>query len=322
MISDAEQQRLKADADRVIKARPETFSALQGARIYLTGGTGFVGSWLLEVLTRANDTLGLDVKVTVLTRSPATFATSTPHLFYHSAVRFQSGDVETCTIAPGHTHVIHAALPVGDPALGIVPLLKKSIMAGAGRFLFVSSGAVYGKVQEDLAYKNGKRVAEKLCEAANVEGAFDVAIARCYTFLGPYFPIHKHYAISRFLQAVMDNEPISVHGDGTTMRSYMYGADLTLQLLMLLSSKRTEPDGRARIVDVGSDVLVSMRRLATIVPRALGRASHPTNVEKQLPTEVREIYAPRSWEEQLDLPLNFGLLESILRMAQFHGWEE
>jgi UDP-glucuronate decarboxylase len=316
MISRDEQARLQTDADRVIKAQPEVFSALDGADIFLTGGTGFVGSWLLEVLTRAVDTLGVNARVTVLTRSSASFATNTPHLFYHRAVTIQSGDIETTLMGlHPYTHVIHAALPAGNPSLGTARLLEQSRKAGVKHFVFVSSGAVYGgRASIDPIYKQGKLEAENLCGAAAVTGTFDVTIARCYTFLGPYFPLPGHYAISCFLRNVMSGQPITVTGDGSVMRTYMYGADLALQLLALLN-KRID-----RVVEVGSDVLVSMRELAMIVSQALGQPN-PVNVEEHLTTVSREVYAPKSWANRLKIPQNFWLAESIRRMAQFYGWE-
>ena len=77
---------------------------LSGARIFMTGGTGFIGRWMLEALARS----GVDAEVTLLSRDPDGFATRVPHL----AARFRlvAGDATSFTAPAGdYSHVIHAA---------------------------------------------------------------------------------------------------------------------------------------------------------------------------------------------------------------------
>jgi len=71
---------LAADLERALAQAPATWAELGGARVFLTGGTGFVGSWLLETLLWANDRLSLGASVVVLTRDRHAFAKKTPHL--------------------------------------------------------------------------------------------------------------------------------------------------------------------------------------------------------------------------------------------------
>src|SRR4029453_8370713 len=82
---------------------------LRGARIFITGGTGFFGCWLLETLLWANDRLRLGVSVVVLTRRPRGVTTKAPHLARHSPVTLHDGDVRTFGFPAGaFSHVVHA----------------------------------------------------------------------------------------------------------------------------------------------------------------------------------------------------------------------
>ena len=102
--------RFADDLAAVHTALAPDWPRLRGARIYLTGGTGLLGRWLLEALRDADQRLSLGVAVTILTRDPAAFAARAPHLAGYPAFRFVTGDV--LTLEPSgerFTHVIHAA---------------------------------------------------------------------------------------------------------------------------------------------------------------------------------------------------------------------
>jgi dTDP-glucose 4,6-dehydratase len=71
----------------------EVWADLKNASIFMTGGTGFIGCWLLEALRHADIRLGLDLNVTVLTRNPAAFQRKAPHLAGYERFHFVSGDV-------------------------------------------------------------------------------------------------------------------------------------------------------------------------------------------------------------------------------------
>ncbi|HIE83225.1 MAG TPA: NAD-dependent epimerase/dehydratase family protein, partial [Dehalococcoidia bacterium] len=85
---------------------------LKGAHILITGGTGFFGKWILEFLSFINSQLGLDLTVSVLSRSPDHFAKSMPHLFQDHFLNLVKGDVRTFNPSVNsYSHIIHGAAP-------------------------------------------------------------------------------------------------------------------------------------------------------------------------------------------------------------------
>jgi dTDP-glucose 4,6-dehydratase len=92
---------LADDLDQVLAHTGGLWDGLRGARVFLTGGTGFFGCWLLETLLWANDRLALGASVVVLTRSAAGFRARVPQLAGHPALTMQEGDVRTFAFMDG-----------------------------------------------------------------------------------------------------------------------------------------------------------------------------------------------------------------------------
>ena len=203
------------------------------------------------------------------------------------------------------------------------------------RLLFVSSGAVYGRQPPELshvgeeylgapdpcapgsAYGEGKRAAELLCSLAARETGMEAVLARCFAFSGPYLPLDAHFAIGNFVRDALEGGPIRVAGDGSPIRSYLYGADLAVWLwTMLAQGKGGHP------YNVGSERTVSIAELAQTVARVLGVAKGVEIAGRTVPGRLPERYVPstRRAREELGLSETFELEHAILRMAEEAQW--
>jgi nucleoside-diphosphate-sugar epimerase len=278
------------DLAHVLEFAQQDLEQLRDARLFVTGGTGFFGKWLLSTFQRANRELRLGATMTVLTRDPARFRTESPHLADDPAFTFHSGDVRTFDFPAGRfTHVIHGASGAGSGPLdmfativeGSRRTLEFAAKSGVKRLLFLSSGAVYGPqpsvlthipesylggpdpLQTASGYGEGKRAAEYLCCASSTAHGFESTIARCFAFAGPYLPLNANFAIGNFMADVLAGRPISVQGDGTPYRSYLFAADLAVWLWALLVRGK---NGRA--YNVGSDEDLTIAELASLVAEA------------------------------------------------------
>ncbi len=88
------------DRDHVLTHTQGRWDDLRGQRLFITGGTGFFGCWLLESFIWANDTLGLNAEAVVLTRNPDAFRRKAPHLTEHPAIRIGEQMAETLWLHP------------------------------------------------------------------------------------------------------------------------------------------------------------------------------------------------------------------------------
>lgn len=306
-----------ADLDHVLEWTLPVWERLRAARLFVTGGTGFFGSWLLESLAWAADRLNLDVEAVVLTRAPDAFARRSPHLAGHRAIRLHPGDVRDFKFPDGRfTHVIHAAFPSGGPPCpahetvaivvqGAERVLSFAEQSGAAHFLFTSSGAVYGRQPADLAnipetwhgapdpldprsaYGESKRLAELLCALQAARTPVSVTIARCFAFVGPHLPLDAHFAIGNFIRDALRGGPVQVRGDGTTVRSYLYAADLAVWLWTILTHGES---GRA--YNVGSPHAVTIGELARVVVREIAPAATIHQERQPEPGRPVDRYVP------------------------------
>jgi dTDP-glucose 4,6-dehydratase len=318
-----------------------------GIRLFITGGTGFFGTWLLESFLHAQRKLGLDATATVLTRNREAFAHQSPHLAASPSLRFLCGDKCSFEIPAGSfTHVVHAATETVTEQLRTDPLelfernvrgtrrvLELAERAGAQRFLLTSSGAVYGPQPPEIthlpeeyrgapdpldastAYGQSKRASEFLCAAHARRHGFTATIARCFAFAGPHLPLGSGFAIGNFIRDSLRGGPIRIAGDGTPFRSYLYAADLAVWLWTILLRGES---GRA--YNVGSEEEISIRDLAETVAATICPGATVEVAGKPDPSRPPEWYVPstRRAREELGLEGRIPLTETVRRTAAWH----
>jgi dTDP-glucose 4,6-dehydratase len=337
------------DLQNVLTLARPAFEELRGARIFVTGGTGFFGHWLLESLLHADAELELGVHATVLTRDPAGFRERSPQIANNPAVALLSGDVRSFELpAAEHSHVLHAAtdstVRAGAPAWalpesivdGTRRVLQFAAASGVRRLLYVSSGAVYGRgitgiirIPESYAggpdplelasgYDEAKRMAEHLAIAYSQSSQLEPVIARCFAFVGPHLPLDAHFAIGNFIRDAIAGKAIEILGDGTPLRSYLYMSDLAAWLWTMLVR-----GSAGRAYNVGSDEAVSIRGLAETVARTLRpelavRVAHEPQPGAGPMTYVPDISRARS---ELGVDVTVSLQEAIRRTAEWHGFD-
>jgi dTDP-glucose 4,6-dehydratase len=334
-----------ADLDDVLRATEPLWEGLRGGRLFLTGGTGFFGSWLLESFVRADDALGLGARAVVLTRDPDAFRRKAPHVAGHPALRLLAGELRSFPFPDGpFTHVLHAASPLPGARTaaeaaetldaivgGTRRVLELAVTRGAGKLLYVSSGAVHGRqppglerVAEDCtggpplddfrsAYGEGKRAAELYCRAAGGAAGVAVTIARGFAFAGPHLPLDGGFALGNFLRDALARRTIVVSGDGTPYRSYLYAADMAAWLWTILIAGRP---GEA--YNVGSEEALSVGELARLVAEAAGGCGVEVR-GTPVPGRPAERYVPstRKARQQLGLAARVPLREAVRRTAEW-----
>jgi nucleoside-diphosphate-sugar epimerase len=326
---------------------PLDLGRLQGSTVAITGGTGFVGLWLTELLLHLSAAQKLGLKVLLLARDPAFAEREAPHLLQAPGVSLRLGDVKALHELPEDVEwVVHAASSPDVRVHNSQPIYASQTIAQgtlnaldcATRlprlkgFLNISSGYVTGfhssgdPVTEksfegfdpsvfSSAYMEAKRYGESLCTVYRNQYRLPIVNVRPFSFVGPYQSTDAPWAVNNFIQDAVAKRPIRIQGDGTAVRSYMYGADMAWWLLNMLL--RGEP---GRSYNLGSSKPVTLKELA-------GRIAHLTNdrVEihhtRALLKSKPSVFVPSTElaQAELGLTLRFGLDEALLRSIQWYS---
>ena len=347
--SDPSQMILTQDLDNIYCIAEPLWADLDNSRIFLTGGTGFFGCWLLRSLMHAIRHYGLNIDVTILSRDPDAFRIVEPELSQCPSFRFLKGDVANFAFPDGiFDYVIHGAADSSNWVLNNDPIrMCKSIINGVQRVLdfacrasnprvlFLGSGASYGGEHPEglpiseawtgnaidvldirKAYTETKRISEMLCTVYRHQKNLDVVIARCFSFIGPGLPLDANYAIGNFIGDVLAGRKVLVRGHGLEKRSYLYTSDLVVWLWTLLIRGRS-----GSIVNVGSDTAYTIAEAARLVSEVLGGAGIDIKGEESSGNTTAS-YVPcvATAQELYGLTQNVDLKESVRRTALCYDW--
>jgi dTDP-glucose 4,6-dehydratase len=334
------------DLEHIFQSTQDIWESFRGKSIFLTGGTGFFGKWLLNSFLFINQKLELNAKLIVLTRNKNAFYKLFPELIERKEVNFIVGDVCDFDFPTEKIdYIIHAAteasvkLNLESPLVmfntvvnGTKRVLDLAVLKNVKSFFFTSSGAVYGKQPETLSnieenyngapdltnslsvYGEAKRMAEVLCSVYFEHYNIPVKIARCFAFIGPYLPLESSFAAGNFIHNVLMNEDIVVNGDGSSLRSYMYASDLTVWIwTILIKGESNFP------YNVGSDISISIKELALLVKNCT-RSKHLnikiSNLEKKSTKYIPSVCRAKS---RLNLTMGVDLETAILKTVNFYS---
>lgn len=336
---------IRAELHRLLQSISNEVETLRSARLFVTGGTGYIGRWLLELLCYANEELTLNLSIVVLSRAPERFAESSPHLAANPAVTLIKGDVRNFECPPvKFTHVIHAATDVinANTALdtfdvtvaGTRRVLDLARTAGATNVLLLSSGAVYGNASRSVstfsethpcmadvttsaaAYGLGKIATEWLGNAFGEQYGLSCKSARVFAQVGPYLALDAHFAAGNFIRDAMSGRKLTIKGDGTALRSYMYSTDLVAWLIVILTRGRTGAS-----YNVGSGRAVSIRELAETIADLTGLNRDLIEVLGQAaPGVAPDRYVPCTElaHTELGLSISVPFEEALRRTAEWY----
>ncbi len=262
----------------------------EGERVLITGGAGFIGSWICDVIVEQG------ARVTCLDNLASGRKTNVRHLAQRDNFRLVFHDIsKPIDFKEKFDLVLHLASRASPfefekfpiqilkaNTLGIWVALGIAKKHGA-RFLYTSTSEVYGDpdprfiptpenyngnvnpVGPRSCYDEAKRAGEAFVMAYHHQHGMDARIVRIFNTYGPRMRAGDIYGrvVPRFVEQALKGKPITVFGDGTQTRSFTYVSDEVEGILRLAAIE----DGAGRVVNIGSDRETTILKLARIVKK-------------------------------------------------------
>jgi UDP-glucuronate decarboxylase len=318
----------KEEIEEIISNLGDVSKSIEGKSVLVTGGAGFLGSWICEVL------VGQGAKVICLDNLVSGLKSNISSMRDRDNFKFIQHDItQSFFIDEPLDIVMHLASRASPFEFEIYPIqiLKANtlgIWVALGiakkhnaRFLYTSTSEIYGDAKdipttEDYrgnvnpigprsCYDEAKRCGESYVMAYKLQHDLDIRIARIFNTYGPRMRAEGVYGrvIPRFVEQALSNKPITIFGDGSQTRSFCYVTDQVEGLLKLAFSERA----KGEVVNIGNDKEITILELAKLVKELTNSSSkmefHPLpkdDPQRRKPdiTKAKEVLG---WEPKVEL---------------------
>jgi dTDP-glucose 4,6-dehydratase len=311
-------------------------------RAVVTGGAGFLGSHLCDLLLREGwEVLCMD---NLVTGSDANVS----HLLAHPRFRFARQDVTRYIEVPGPVEaVLHFASPASPPDYLKLPIQTLKVgalgthnalglaLAKKAKFILASTSECYGDPEVSPqpetywgrvnpigprgVYDEAKRFAEALTMAYHRSKDLDTRIVRIFNTYGPRMRLNDGRALPNFLYQALSGEPITVYGDGKQTRSFCYVTDLLDGIYRLLQSAEHEP------VNIGNPHEITILEFAERVRALVGASAPivfrplPQDDPKQRCPDINKARRILHWEPKVKLEDGLKLTYEYFREKVAHA---
>ena len=310
-------------------------------RTLVTGGAGFLGSFLCEkLLDQGHEVIALDNFYTGSRKNIS-------HLLDHPSFELIRHDIVepillevdwifnmACPASPIH-YQYNPVKTVKTSVMGAINMLGLAKRVRA-RILQASTSEVYGDPeihpqQESYwgsvnpiglrsCYDEGKRVAETLMMDYHRQNQVDIKLVRIFNTYGPRMHINDGRVVSNFIVAALKEEPLEIFGDGEQTRSFCYVSDLIDVILKMMNK-----DDFIGPVNIGNPGEFTIRELAEKILKLTGSRSKIQVRQERSDDPVRrrpDISLAREklgWEPSVDLEEGLGKIieyfEKVLKEA-------
>lgn len=300
-------------------------------RILVTGGAGFIGHHLIDLLLKdfSNYVICVDNNFTGSIRNIDKFR-------FHKNFEFIRHDV-TIPLYVEVDEIYHLACPASPRAyqhnpiktiktnvIGTINMLGLAKRVGA-RILFTSTSEIYGDptvspqneeywgnvnpIGPRSCYDEGKRCGETIMNEYHRQHGVDIRIVRIFNTYGPNMDPNDGRVVSNFIMQCLKNEPITIYGEGSQTRSFCYVSDTVQGLIAVMQGNEIGP------YNVGNPIELTIRDLAMNIHEVTNSTSKvvkmplPVNDPQQRRPDISKIQRDLQWSPTVSLKV--GLEKTI-----------
>ena len=281
---------IKEDIDNVISSIDD-WSYFSGKSVLVTGANGFIPSYIIYTLCGLNEILEKPINIIALVRNRKKAENKFKLLISHPNFKLIVSDVSDAKLNEHVDIIIHAASqaspkyygkdPVGTlkaNTIGTYNMLEQAVQQKAEKFLYVSSGEVYGVLNGSIpvideeytgnvditdvrsCYAESKRMGENMCVCFSHQFNIHTNMIRLSHTYGPGINLNDGRVFADFANCAVNNENIVLNSDGSAKRSFLYITDMIIAMFRILLKA---PSGEA--YNIASDTQTSILELAKTI---------------------------------------------------------
>lgn len=350
MINYRQIEYIENDCSIILDGQLNTLNDLQNQAIYISGASGFVGKWIIELVNYLNKFHSFNIKVIASSSSIKQGLKLFPHIFNKKEILLVEKDIKNITDVDSQvTYVIHlagspdnrnyASNPVkamNDIVIGTSQLLNAcSRLENLKKVMYYSTGHVYGVQPIDSAnitescfynfdssscanfYAEAKRVGESLMNAYRSQFKLPVIILRPFAFIGPYQLLNRPWAVNNFIRDGLNGQQIRILGDAKTVRSYMYPSEMALWTLRSLLNNSDET-----VFNLGSSDGMDLNSIAQIIEHNFGgNLGVSKNVMPDSLKQSKFVPSVEKFEQVFDVKLKISTEAALKKAIEWYQLE-
>ncbi|EDZ64035.1 putative dTDP-glucose 4-6-dehydratase [beta proteobacterium KB13] len=290
IINEHQREHINNDCIEILENKTHDLVFLKNTKIVIIGGTGFLGSWIAELVLVLNLKHSFSIKLYIIANDIDNFKESKQHLCNHSFIELINSDVRSLIDLPSDADYIinaasspdtriHASKPFDTASIisdGIIKILNACLrLSNLRKIIHLSSGLIANPINKmqgisekssnifdfkndsSNIYQCSKIYSEALCNSARSQLRLPITILRPFNFMGPYQKLSSPWAHTSLLNDAINSRILNIKGDGEIVRSYLYGADAAFWTLKFLVSGNI-----GGVYNIGSDQPISLKELA------------------------------------------------------------
>ena len=324
---------MNKEIEEIISNLGDISKGIENKNVLVTGGAGFLGSWICEVLVEQQ------AKVICLDNLVSGLKSNLSHLMNRDNFKFIQHDITEPIFFDEQIDVVMHLASRASPfefekfPIQILKANTLGIWVALGiakkheaKFLYTSTSEIYGDAKEiptaeeyrgnvnpvgpRSCYDEAKRCGESYVIAYKMQHGLDTRIGRIFNTYGPRMRAEGVYGrvIPRFVEQALGNKPITIFGDGSQTRSFCYVTDQVEGLLKLAFSERA----KGEVVNIGSDKEITILELAKLVRELTNSSSemgfHPLPEDDPLrrKPDISKAKKLLDWEPKVELEEGLG----------------
>lgn len=311
---------------------------LEGSRVLVSGGAGFLGSYICDVANR------LGASILCVDDLSSGRLENVDHLTGCGRFVLVKADVSSFLTDEKFDYVLHVASPAAPEeyqhrpvetmranSVGTLNMLEVARKSDA-RLLYTSTSEVYGDAKviptpetywgnvnpigPRSCYDEGKRFGESLTMAYIREYGLDARVVRIFNSFGPRMRSDGVYGrvVSRFITQALSGSPITVYGRGRQTRSFCYVSDTVTGIMLALLNEKA----RGEVINIGNPHEITILRLARLIKSITGSGSRivfrrlpPDDPKRRVP-DIRKARRLLGWKPIV------GLEEGLKRTVEWY----